>query len=208
MRKSIIIVCALVFLVLLVSFCYNRACTSVWALPFIRGREVAIFKATSKSDSAEKYYTVFANGSVAETTPHDLASNPLYYNFDYSLSQTDITFTSVDIEHAIPTEYDENTKRPTKYIYIDAQGNEYNEFPKFADDKLLAIQDDLFEQLSHEREGSKQFFRDRDTIFVVRLNDCGWTSYYQIYAYDINTRELRSIAITPTTETIDWIYSK
>lgn len=208
MRKSIIIASVLVFLVLLGSFCYNKICTSVWAAPFIHGREVAVFKATSRSDSAEKYYTVFANGSVAEITSHDLIPNPLYYNFDYSLSQTDITFTSVDIEHAIPTEYDENMRRPTKYVYIDAQGNEYNEFPRLADDKLLAIQDDLFERLSHERWGSKQFFRDRDTIFVVRLNDCGWTSYYQIYTYDINTHKFRSIAIISTAETIDWIYAK
>lgn len=177
-------------------------------MPFIRGREVAVFKTTSKSDSIERYYTIFANGNVVETVPHDLIPNPLYYNFDGSPSQGSIAFTSVDIEHIIPTEYDENTKRPTKYVYIDVQGNEYNEFPRPADDKLLAIQDDLFEQLSHERWGSKQFFRDRDTVFVVRFNDCGWTSHYQIYTYNINTRELRSIAITSTAETIDWIYAK
>ncbi len=82
MKKSTIMTAAgvLTFLVLLGSFLYNKIHTGVLAMPFIRGREVAVFKATSEIDSTEKCYAIFANGSVAETTPRDSMSNLIHYD--------------------------------------------------------------------------------------------------------------------------------
>ncbi len=82
-------------------------------------------------------------------------------------------------------------------------------FPVSDDDELLAVQADLFEQLSRERDGTTRFFRDGDTIFAVILSDSGFgNSSYRVYTYNIKTRKLRQIATAFKAEIVEWIYAE
>ncbi len=56
--NKIFVAVSVVVLLILGGLCCNKMSTSVWAMPFIHGREIAVFKTTSRNDSIEKYYTL------------------------------------------------------------------------------------------------------------------------------------------------------
>lgn len=195
MRKYLMatmVIAVVTVLTLLGCAAFNFYARGVFALPFWQ-KPVAIVEVTDRDSAEKRYYTVYANGTKAETADADGRESDEIAHFAGEFTTTKLISAK-------------NTEGGT--IYCTDDGECYEELPVVDDADLLAISGDFSEKISGLRLTSLKYFRDGGMIYVSGLRDTGFGgSNRKVYAYNIAKRRLQFLISFSANEDVDSVYA-